>query len=380
MPNLLATISGQPKVRDYLSTLASTGAVSHAYLFCGPAGSGKLQAAYALAQTQVCEQGGCGECEACRRVARKTHPDVRVCTAAGASGYLVEQVREIVADVALSPIQAKRKVYVLDQVDKLGTAAANAFLKTLEEPPPATLLILLARTRESVLPTILSRCQVVPFRHIPPDQAAGIVAQHAGVNLEQAAIALQACGGSHDRAVEFCQSAEQRQLRQQVLSAMASLRRADDWDLLQAASQLTVGAKSPLADVEARMNEQLEQNADFLAKSAVRQIQAQNKRQLSARAAESLHMISAVVRSWLRDCLMVCAGSPQLVVNRDALSALEDAAAATTEARLAAACSCVDACERAWACNVSAQTCLEALLIEIRTVLYDPDCSGSSAI
>ena len=65
MANLLDTISGQPKVREYLRTLAATGAVSHAYLFCGPAGSGKMQAALALAQTQVCPQGGCGECEAC---------------------------------------------------------------------------------------------------------------------------------------------------------------------------------------------------------------------------------------------------------------------------------------------------------------------------
>ncbi|MDO4501552.1 MAG: DNA polymerase III subunit delta' [Coriobacteriia bacterium] len=380
MANLLSTITGQPKVRDYLRTLVSSGAVSHAYLFCGPTGSGKLAAAYALAQTQVCEQGGCGECDACRRVARHTHPDVHVYRPAGAAGYLVEQVRELVADVSLAPIQAKRKVYVLDQVDQLGTSAANAFLKTLEEPPAGTLLILLARTRESVLPTILSRCQVVPFRHVPAAEAAGIVAQRAGVGADQAAIALQACQGSIDRAVEFCQSSEQRELRQKVLSTLARIRRADDWDLLQAASELTLAAKAPLADMEARMEAQMEENADFLAKSALRQIKDQNKRQLSARAAECLRQVSGVVRSWLRDCMMICAGSPQLVVNKDALGALQDSAAATTEARCAAACACVDRCEQAWACNVSPQTCLEALLIDIRTVLYDPDRSGKPAL
>lgn len=380
MANLLDTISGQPKVREYLRTLVATGAVSHAYLFCGPAGSGKMQAALALAQTQVCPQGGCGECEACKRVARRSHPDVHLYQPEGASGYLVEQVRQVVADVTLAPIQAQRKVYVLDRVDALGPSAANAFLKTLEEPPESTLLVLLAPTRESVLPTILSRCQVVPFRHVPASEAAGIVAQRTGVGVDQAAIALQACSGSMDRAVEFCKSSEQRQLRGLVLSTLASLRRADDWDLLQAAKNLTEAAKAPLADVEARMEAKIQENTDFLAKSAVRQIQAQNKRQLSARTAEYLRQVSNVVRSWLRDCMMVCGECPQLVVNKDALSALQDAAGATTQARCAAACACVDDCERAWAGNVSPQTCLEALLIQIRTVLYDPDCSGKPAL
>ena len=81
---------------------------------------------------------------------RKKHPDVRMFEPEGAAGYLVEQVRGIVADTALAPIQADRKVYILDRVDLLGVQAANAFLKTLEEPPADVVLILLARTRESV--------------------------------------------------------------------------------------------------------------------------------------------------------------------------------------------------------------------------------------
>ena len=89
----------------------------------------------------------------------------------------------------LAPIQAGRKVYILDRVDLLGVQAANAFLKTLEEPPADVVLILLARTRESVLPTIVSRCQVVPFRTIPVSEAAGIVVQNSGASPEQARVA-----------------------------------------------------------------------------------------------------------------------------------------------------------------------------------------------
>lgn len=134
---------------------------------------------------------------------RRKHPDVRYFAPAGANGYLVEQVREIVADTALSPIQADKKIYILDRVDQLSASAANAFLKTLEEPADDVVMILLGRTRESVLPTIVSRCQVVPFRHIPASEAAGIVAQNTGADPAQARQAIEACGGSITSAVAF---------------------------------------------------------------------------------------------------------------------------------------------------------------------------------
>lgn len=215
MADAFENILGQPQVREFLRATVASGRVSHAYLFCGPAGSNKTLAALAFAQGILCPKGpkgprggNCGACDACGRIMRKKHPDVRMFEPEGAAGYLVEQVRGIVADTALAPIQADRKVYILDRVDLLGVQAANAFLKTLEEPPADVVLILLARTRESVLPTIVSRCQVVPFRTIPVSEAAGIVVQNSGASPEQARVALQACDGSITRAVEFLKSNE----------------------------------------------------------------------------------------------------------------------------------------------------------------------------
>ena len=187
MADAFENILGQPKVREFLRASVVSERVTQAYLFVGPAGSNKTQAAYALAQALLCPKGprgprggSCGACDRCGRILRRKHPDVRYFAPAGANGYLVEQVREIVADTALSPIQADKKIYILDRVDQLGASAANAFLKTLEEPADDVVMILLGRTRESVLPTIVSRCQVVPFRHIPASEAAGIVAQNTG--------------------------------------------------------------------------------------------------------------------------------------------------------------------------------------------------------
>lgn len=88
-------------------------------------------------------------CDHCRRAARRNHPDIHFIEPEGAHGYLVDQIREVVADAHLAPIQATRKIYIIDRVDLLGTQAANAFLKTLEEPPENVVFILLGRTKDA---------------------------------------------------------------------------------------------------------------------------------------------------------------------------------------------------------------------------------------
>ncbi|WP_080798487.1 DNA polymerase III subunit [Arabiibacter massiliensis] len=378
MADAFENILGQPKVREFLRATVAQDKVSHAYLFTGPAGSNKTLAAYAFAQAVMCPKGAkgprggnCGACDACRRIMRRKHPDVRYFAPEGAGGYLVEQIRDIVADTAFAPIQAKKKVYILDRVDLLGTQAANAFLKTLEEPPADVVLILLGRTRESVLPTIVSRCQVVPFRSIPASEAAGIIAQNSGASLEQARMALAACDGSLTRAVEFLKSNERRAFRTRVLEVLGCLRTADDWDLVGYAGELAVLAKAPLDVVRAEQEQELAENADFLAKSAIRQIEARNKRQLTAKTFESLRQLTAIVRSWLRDVMAVCAETPELVINVDARGKVDEAAAAADEARAAAALSAVRRCDEAISYNVSPETCLDALLFEVRDLLYE---------
>ncbi|MCI8469240.1 MAG: DNA polymerase III subunit delta' [Eggerthellaceae bacterium] len=378
MPDAFENILGQPQVREFLRTSVSTERLSHAYLFTGPAGSNKTQAAYALAQAVMCPKGPqgprggrCGACTACERVLRRKHPDVRYYAPEGASGYLVEQVREIVSDASLAPIQAQRKVYIIDRADLLGTAAANAFLKTLEEPPSDVVIVVLGRTRESVLPTIVSRCQVVPFRHIPAGEAAGIVRQNTGASLETSRAAIEACGGSITRACDFLRAPgnERLHFRSQVLDVLASLRRADDWDVIGYAADLVTASKLPLDVVRESQEAELAENADFLAKSAIRQIEARNKRRITAKSAECLRQLTAITASWLRDVLAVCAGAPELVINVDARDAIDDAAAATDEASLARALAAVERCDEALAYNVSPETCIDALLLEIREVL-----------
>lgn len=121
-----------------------------------------------MPQAFLCEQGGCGACDGCVRVARHTHPDVHYYTPESATGYLIAQTRELLDDVPLAPIRAKAKVYIVDRAEQLRANTANALLKTLEEPPEGVMFILLGTSADVMLPTIVSRCQCVPFRLVSP--------------------------------------------------------------------------------------------------------------------------------------------------------------------------------------------------------------------
>ena len=371
MPDVFDSVYGQPKVREFLRRTIATGRISHAYLFTGLAGSNKTQAAYAFAQAVVCERHGCGQCDDCKRIQRRKHPDVRYLAPAGASGYLVEQVRDVVADAEVAPIRAKRKVYIIDRVDLLGVHAANAFLKTLEEPKPGVILILLGRTRDSVLPTIVSRCQVVPFRQIPAYEAVGILVQNTGVAREKAASAIEACGGSISKATEFVRSPERMAYRRRVLEVLSGLHTADDLDVLTLAGELVVGAKAPLDAVRAQQERELEENADLLAASALRRIEARNKSAITMHTFDYLRQMTSIIRSWLRDVLVVCEGMPGLVINADVMAGIEAAAARTSAERVSQALRSVDEADDAMTYNVSLETCIDVLLFDIREALYE---------
>lgn len=369
MSDIFDGIFGQPRVREFLRASIASGRVSHAYLFTGPAGSNKTAAAYAFAQAILCKDHGCRTCDDCRRIERRKHPDVHFYTPEGAQGYLIEQIREIVSGVSLAPIRATGKVYILDRVDLLGVSAANAFLKTLEEPVEGVTFILLGRTREAVLPTIVSRCQVVPFRHIPAREAAGILSQKTGVTPEQARIAIEACNGSITRAMTFAKSAERAEFRARIMEVLSNLPLSDERDVLEYAAELIERAKAPLDNVRTQQSEELAESADFLTKTALKQIELRHKRALSMVTRESLNQTTSIIRSWLRDVLMIASGTPDLVVNIDQREVLQRVAQKVTPASIMSALREAYKTDETLSYNVSPETCLDVLLFSIREVL-----------
>jgi DNA polymerase-3 subunit delta' len=187
----LSDLIGQPRAARQL--IRALGHLAHAYLFVGPEDVGKQTAALAFAQALQCTdeaQPGCGNCQACQAVMASNHPDVRFWDLLeGEKTFKIEQVRQLVQALALKSYHGRRKVHVLVALDALAVAGANALLKTLEEPPPDTTLVLLSRDAENLLPTIVSRCQLVPFGLMPPLALAEALVSRFGLG-DEAAIAL----------------------------------------------------------------------------------------------------------------------------------------------------------------------------------------------
>lgn len=365
--SLLAQLDTQPRVRDFLARAVTSGRTSHAYLFLGAPGSGKLDAAWALAQALVCEHGGCGSCEACVRVARHTHPDVHYYAPESVTGYLIGQTRDPIEDVSLAPIRAKTKVYIIDQADRLRADSANALLKTLEEPPAGVTFILLGTSAETILPTIVSRCQCVPFRMVAPADAARAVAQATGATEPRCRMAV-AVAGSPARAIAFLKSAERQEARRTMLRSLDALPHADELDILRAAKELIMAVKAPLAEVKSTQEAVLSQNADYLSRGALKQLEDRQKRELNARERSGMMEVLASARSLMRDVLLTLEDAGG-IVNEDARETVGRLAAATTVPGAVRAIRAVTAAERTIARNITPQLALEVMLLDIRKAL-----------
>lgn len=309
----------------------ASGRPAHAYLFLGPPRVGRRTLALRLAQALNCTgpEPPCGGCSPCRRTAAGLHADLLMVTVEADEGgphkaIQVGQVREVERAVALKPFEGQCRVVIIDPADAMNSEAQNAFLKTLEEPPPQTAFLLVAAREGALLPTIRSRCRRIELRPLPP-AAVEAALRERGPEREQARLLARLSGGRIGWALEAAAdpaALERRRQGAELARALPAMPLADRFDLAERLAEEFRARREPLLE---RLEEW---------------------------------------RTWWRDVLLVQAGAEEGVTHVDMLPLLREDAARYPRRQVVAFLRALLATPRHLEENVQPRLALEALLLE----------------
>ncbi|MGZ4199970.1 MAG: DNA polymerase III subunit [Thermoleophilia bacterium] len=328
---MFADIPGQARAKAYVAGALERGA-GHAYLLAGPEGLGKRRFARELGAALVAACGGCGHCDECERLARGVHPDLTVIEREG-EFIRIGQIAELIADLALKPFSATHRVWVIVEPERMNVEAANTFLKSLEEPPAQVHFILVSDEPERLLPTIVSRCQVVEFQPVADAELVEFLVAHEGLDAERATVVARLAHGSLERALRLAGDDRGPQHRQRYLRLAAGIvlhdRDAEHSFVDEVGNAEAAAAAEIEADI-ARRRTELERTVPDERERAyhARRLDALLRRE-QARVSR-LATLDALdhLSSFVRDVWAVGLGAAGAVSNRDRLAELEHAAVA----------------------------------------------------
>lgn len=296
--------------------------VAHSWLLLGPPGAGKLTAAIAMAAAVNCSEEpgvGCGRCSTCARITRQRHPDVHHVVPEGPL-IPVDQIREtVIPEAARSPFEGHRKVFIVEEAERMNDAAQNAMLKTLEEPQPDTMFVLVSEREDELLETIRSRCRIVRLEPVSFEDVLEIL-RSEGAEPEEARTAARIAGGDLvlARKAAFDESFRERRR----LWATIPARLVSAVDCLDAASEIVDAGRAAAKEREREQKQEVTELAEALGEgrgtAAARNALAKRHRREVRRAeeevlAEALDFLATL----FRDVLVVRRGSPEDVVNAD---------------------------------------------------------------
>jgi DNA polymerase III subunit delta' len=345
-----ASVPEQPEAKQLLGAALANGG-AHAYLLHGPAGVGKRTAAFAFAGALLGDE---------RRVEARAHPDLYVLEPLGEM-IRIDDVRALRHDLHMRPFEADRRVYLVLDADRMNEDAADALLKDLEEPPPYAVIVLVAAELGPLPPTILSRCQLVPFRRLTEGAVREWIAAEAPErDAKEVRVLARASAGRLDRARRLL-DADAAARRETLIGTARSVYTEDDFEPASAAGAV-LDAAAARAD-EAREREQaLVDTLDLTTRDAEQRVRR------AARGAERDELLAALegLESWYRDLVVVAAGADDAAIHADRLDDLRaDVAAGAGEGAVEAAEVVRDVWRALEEFNLNAGLALEALFVRV---------------
>jgi DNA polymerase-3 subunit delta' len=331
---------------------------AHAYLFYGPPGVGKRDAAIAFAAELIGDSA---------RVTRGAHPDLYVVRPVG-DQIRIDDVRALRRDLHMRPFEAERRVYLVLAAETMNEDAADALLKDLEEPPPYAVIVLVADDLGPLPETIRSRCQLVPFRRLSERAVRDEVARRApGLSPEETTALARVAAGRLDRAARLLDPKAAAR-REALLEVARAVYVEADFEPSDAAARLLEGARARGADAKAAAEQELER-LDLTAREAEQRLRRVQ------RGAERDELLASLeeLASWYRDLVAVAVGAERAVVHYDRLAQLAEDGATDRLVGAERACELVRETWRAFEeFNLSPGLALEALFVRLRRELAGP--------
>ena len=314
-------------------------AMTHAWLFTGPPGSGRSSAAVAFAQALVCPSNGCATCNACRSVITNAHPDVEVIRTEGLS-IKIDEVRELLARVAWAPSMGGWRVVVMEDADRLTESAANALLKAIEEPGNRTVWLLCAPTLHDVLPTIRSRCRHLQLVTPSTQAVAQVLQSRDGISPQMADFAARISQGHIGRARYLAKNEAVRNTRTTIMKLPLTLKGISS---AFAAAQILVDLATDQANESAEERNQIEIDDLSLAygkgatgrgmatggAKAIKELEKEQKTRSTRMVRDGLDAALLDIATFYRDVMMVQAGANNGLINKELESQITTYAANT---------------------------------------------------
>jgi len=366
---LAAATEHQPAARVALE--AALASPHHAYLFVGPRGTGKRQAARAFA-AEILAAGAPDPDDSRRRALAEPspHPDLVWLTPPGTQ-HLVEEVRErVIRGAAYRPFEGERRAFVIEAAETLADESQNALLKTLEEPPPFVHLMLLSSEPAALLETVVSRCQPIRFAALAPEAVEERLADVAGQgSADERRAAARLCGGDGERAA-FLLTDDGRDLRARAEACARAARAGalDDVPWLGLLDAAESAGEEAAAEASARLAERREAIRGELARRG-RDVEEAGRRAGRRRRTEVLDVALALCGAWFRDLAAIGEGAPDVAMNVDRESELRADTEGLDPAAARRAAELVLETRRRLRVHVSEELALEALFYRAASVL-----------